>query len=98
MTLAKQLFDLIDYGSEGWGFESLQAHENPAGSHVSRGFYFKRFCGKYTRCFLSSGSDRSCMVLEQERRCSGLAMASTRLVQHLEPRGEGGRPFHRSFC
>ena len=26
MTLAKQLFDLIDYGSEGWGFESLQAH------------------------------------------------------------------------
>ena len=39
MTLAKQLFDLIDYGSEGWGFESLQAHENPSGSHVSRGFY-----------------------------------------------------------
>jgi hypothetical protein len=38
--LEAQRLEWIDYGSEGWGFESLQAHENPAGSHVSRGFYF----------------------------------------------------------
>ena len=29
-----------DYGSEGWGFESLQAHESPVSSHENRVFHF----------------------------------------------------------
>ncbi|MEY2676946.1 MAG: hypothetical protein RL510_966, partial [Actinomycetota bacterium] len=28
------------YGSEGWGFESLQAHKNPVSSHESRVFTY----------------------------------------------------------
>jgi len=41
LTGRSHLNGIYNYGSEGWGFESLQAHENPAGSHVRGVFTFR---------------------------------------------------------